>query len=570
MSKIDLNDPRLTAYALNEMEPAERAEFELLLAQDAAARQAVEEIAATASLLTGALEHEASEPVAKTTPRHDTYAKVIRFPYWKISGLAAACFAVAFIYWQRNEIAHEQKQYIEVPLTAAPEKAAEARAPGAIAALESDTAAAERVKLDETQSQAMARMAKQAQESVAKEQLLAARNEVIGSATKKARVAAAQVPATVEARQAAPTLMAAGKTELRGEEAIALSPFQITTQDKIGNSASSTLAVSQGRTDLKDMATATVATGQISADRAAAGHAASRQNIGDTRAKNQPLDSEAKGSTTSYAEVQRFLAEGRRPPAEAVRIEELVNHFSYSYPPPVGNAPFSANLEVAGAPWAPTHRLVRIGLRARPPGDATDMGARAEPAGGALVTIAKAVKIQVEFNPAVVQSYRLIGYENRRPTAPDSSRARMDLGDDGLDHALTALYEVVPVGVEMPGANAGLKYERVENPRAGITSFPPAEMLTVEIRYQEPAGGDNRRLEFPLRDRGTAFASASEDFKFAAAVAAFGMMLQDSPAKGAATMGAVLAWAREGMGNDVGGQRGEFLGLVGRARGLMQ
>ena len=567
-NSISPEDPRLTAYALNEMEPAERTAFEQELAQDAAARQAVEEISATASLLTGALEHEAMEPVKTPAGRHDAYAKMIRFPYWKISGLAAACFAVCFIYWQRNEIAIEQRQYIEVPLAAAPEKAVEAPAPVAIAALEADTAAGERAKRDEMQSQSLDRLAKEAQTSSAREQLSAARNEMIEPATKKTGAAAAAMPALEEVRTGAPAAMAAGKSE---EATIVVSPFQSTEQHKTGYAAAETLAGSRRRTDLKDMGTAaTVATGQFSADRAVEAGAAGRPDSSNIRGGNQPLSPlEAKAARSSYEDVQRILNEGRRPPAEAVRLEELVNHFPYNYAPPAGNAPFSANLEVAGAPWAPTHRLVRIGLRARAPGDATEKGTRVEP-GGALVTIAKAVQIQVEFNPKVVQAYRLIGYENRRPANQDSSRAQMDLGDDGLDHALTVLYEVVPVGMAMPVTDEALKYERPENPRLGSQNSNPMDMLTVEIHYKEPAGGANRQLEFPLRDRGTVFEQASDDFKFAAAVASFGMVLRDSPPKGTAILSAVAVWARDGLGNDAGGQRSEFLGLIERARQVIR
>ena len=169
-NKISSDDPRLTAYALNEMAPAERTEFEQLLAEDAAARQAVEEIAATASLLTDALEHEALEPMEKSAPRHDTYAKVIQFPYWKISGLAAACFAVFFIYWQRHGMVNEPKQYIEVPLAPAP--AADVPEPEPAATTAPAPREAERANRDERQSVALARMAKQEQEGAVKEQMI--------------------------------------------------------------------------------------------------------------------------------------------------------------------------------------------------------------------------------------------------------------------------------------------------------------------------------------------------------------------------------------------------------------
>ena len=97
-----------------------------------------------------------------------------------------------------------------------------------------------------------------------------------------------------------------------------------------------------------------------------------------------------------------------------------------------------------------------------------------------------------------------------------------------------------------------------------------SELLTVKIRYKEPDGSVSQRLEFPLTDRGTTWADASDDFKFAASVASFGMILRESPYKGTATLAAVTEWARQGLGNDAGGQRNEFLGLVSRAQTVVQ
>jgi Ca-activated chloride channel family protein len=457
--------------------------------------------------------------------------------------------------------------------------------------------------------------------------------------------------------------------------------------------------------------------------------------------------------TASYSNVRRFLLGGRRPPRDAVRIEELVNYFTYDYAAPKASdpAPFAPSLEVAAAPWAPTHRLVRIGLKGRelsvaarpaanlvflvdvsgsmgapnklplvreslrllvgqlkpedrvaivtyagssglalpstPAGhrqeilDALDrlqaggttngaMGIQlaydvakanfipggvnrvilatdgdfnmgvtdrgdlvrliqekaksgvfltalgfgmgnykdatleqladrgngayayidsarearrvlAEQVNGTLATIAKDVKVQVEFNPARVQAYRLIGYENRQLKKEDFNNDRIDAGEIGAGHTVTALYEVIPVGVDWKPESTvdALKYQRpVGSPLAraaaaglaGDESHPRAlptsnELLTVKIRYKAPEGDASRLLEFPLTDRGEAFADASTDFKFAAAVAGFGMVLRDSPHMGATTLDQVARWAGEGTGPDVGGYRHEFLSLVKRA-----
>jgi Ca-activated chloride channel family protein len=189
-----------------------------------------------------------------------------------------------------------------------------------------------------------------------------------------------------------------------------------------------------------------------------------------------------------------------------------------------------------------------------------------EQAGGTLVTIAKDVKIQVEFNPLEVSAYRLIGYENRLLAKEDFNNDKVDAGDIGAGHTVTALYEVVPIGVEMeaaPGVDP-LKYQRP----AGPVLINRAEMLNVKIRYKEPAGDVSSKLEFPLADTGARFEDASPDFKFAAAVAGFGMALRDSPHKGQLTLANVTEWGRTGIGSDAGGYRSEFLSLVSVAAGL--
>jgi Ca-activated chloride channel homolog len=192
-----------------------------------------------------------------------------------------------------------------------------------------------------------------------------------------------------------------------------------------------------------------------------------------------------------------------------------------------------------------------------------------EQVNGTLATVAKDVKVQVEFNPAKVQAYRLIGYEDRRLQAEDFNNDRIDAGDVGAGHTVTALYEVIPVGVPWTPASTveALKYRQPET-----RGRPPAaggELLTVKVRYQAPDGGASKRLEFPLVDRGEAFADASADFKFAAAVAGFGMVLRDSPYKGAETLADVARWAAEGTGSDAGGYRNEFLSLVKRTEQLL-
>jgi Ca-activated chloride channel family protein len=203
----------------------------------------------------------------------------------------------------------------------------------------------------------------------------------------------------------------------------------------------------------------------------------------------------------------------------------------------------------------------------------------AEQVNGTLAVIAKDVKVQVEFNPAKVQAYRLIGYENRLLKKEDFNNDKIDAGDIGAGHTVTALYEVVPTGVEwkpessvdpLKYQSSGFKVQSSEsgkhNPEPGT---PNAELLTVKLRYKAPDGDTSKLLEFPLTDQNAAFADASPDFKFAAAVAGFGMVLRDSPHKGAATLAEVLHWAESGTVSDAGGYRGEFISLVKQAETIL-
>jgi Ca-activated chloride channel family protein len=185
--------------------------------------------------------------------------------------------------------------------------------------------------------------------------------------------------------------------------------------------------------------------------------------------------------------------------------------------------------------------------------------------GGTLVTIAKDVKVQVEWNPALVASYRLIGYENRLLAAEDFNDDRKDGGELGAGHSVTALYEVVPRGAE--GGRSGvdpLRYQRAV-PRAAAAS---GELLTVKLRYKEPTGDESRLLARTLADRPTPMEAASADFRFAAAVAQWGMLLRGSEHRGEASYGSVLSLAGSALGEDRHGYRAEFVTLVQRSRGL--
>ncbi len=439
--------------------------------------------------------------------------------------------------------------------------------------------------------------------------------------------------------------------------------------------------------------------------------------------------------TASYANMRRFLRDGARPPKDAIRTEELVNYFHYSYPEPDGEHPVSITTELALCPWQPQHKLARIGLKAKsidvaklPPANlvflldvsgsmsslnklpllqkafsllveqlrpqdevsivvyagaagtvlkptsgkeknrileainqlraggstagaqgiqlayntaranfkpngnnrvilATDgdfnVGVSTESElirlieaerksgiyltllgfgtgnlqdskmealakhgngnyayvdsllearkvlvqemGATLLTLAKDVKLQIEFNPAQVKAYRLIGYENRLLNAEDFNDDKKDAGEMGAGHTVTALYEIVPVGVEgtVPSVDE-LKYQKTQATAKGNSS----ELLTVKLRYKDPKQETSRLLSQPLNDSQVSMAAASADLRFAAAVVEFSMLLRDSEFKASASFDQVVELAGNSLGPDPNGHRAEFLYLVKSARNL--
>ncbi len=184
---------------------------------------------------------------------------------------------------------------------------------------------------------------------------------------------------------------------------------------------------------------------------------------------------------------------------------------------------------------------------------------------GTLVPIAKDVKIQVEFNPAQVSSYRLIGYENRALAARDFDDDTKDAGEIGAGHSVTALYEVVPARSERAYRSSALRYQADRTPTAAAAS---GELLTVHVRFKEPTGGVSQLLSFPIRDEGRTFAQASVDTRWAAAIAGYGMLLRGSADRGTVDWMWVRRAAREALGEDAAGYRAQMLGLVERARRL--
>ena len=434
--------------------------------------------------------------------------------------------------------------------------------------------------------------------------------------------------------------------------------------------------------------------------------------------------------TASYSNVRRFIIGNQLPPKDAVRIEEMINYFSYDYPQPDGEHPFSIITEISECPWNPHNRLIHIGLQ----GESLDVNdlnpcnlvflidtsgsmsahnklpllkrafrllldelneedrvaivayagsaglvlpstpaskkerileaidnfqARGTTAGGAgiklayeiakenlimggnnrvilatdgdfnvgvsstselvrliedkrkndiylticgfgmgnykdgrmeqisnagngnyfyidniqeaekvfvtemratLFTIAKDVKIQIEFNPVKVKAYRLVGYENRIMASEDFEDDMKDAGELGAGHTVTALYEIIPTdSIQEVRKTGELKYqENTIKAEASISN----EIMTVKFRYKRPGEEVSRLIEKPVTDADMALDDSSENFRFSAAVAVFGMILRDSDYKGDFTYEDVITLAKDSRGEDRNGYRGEFIRLV--------
>ena len=466
------------------------------------------------------------------------------------------------------------------------------------------------------------------------------------------------------------------------------------------------------------------------------GYASVNEN-GFKNVKNNPLSTfSIDVDNASYSNIRRFINSGSLPPADAVRIEEMINYFKYNYPEPEGVHPFSVCTEIASCPWNAGHRLVQIGLRGKsidksslPPSNlvflidvsgsmddpnklpllksafgllvnelrpedhvaivvyagaaglvlestpgsrkekirsaidnleaggstaggeglmlaykeaeknfieggnnriilATDgdfnVGESSNGAmerlveekrqkgifitvlgfgmgnykddkmeiiadkgngnyayidnlqearrvlvrefGGTLFTIAKDVKFQVEFNPALVESYRLVGYENRMLNDEDFNDDKKDAGEMGSGHMVTALYEIVPAGsVEKSPSVDPLKYQ--VNSIKEKKNFSD-ELLTIKIRYKKPDADTSILFEKPLKDSDKNIEAVSENLRFAAAVAEFGMILRNSEFKGTATFESAAKLARSVKGEDEEGYRSELVRLIETAKSL--
>lgn len=441
----------------------------------------------------------------------------------------------------------------------------------------------------------------------------------------------------------------------------------------------------------------------------------------------------------AYSNVRRYIENGSIPPAGAVRIEEMINYFDYSYPQPANDHPFSVNTEISVCPWSPEHRLVHIGLQGKEipvanlpaanmvflidvsgsmedenklplvksslnmlvdqlrnddkvaivvyAGNAglvlpsttgmnktaikeaiDNLSAGGSTAGGegiqlaykiakqnfikngnnrvilatdgdfnvgvssdddlvrliekeresgvflsvlgygmgnykdnkmqqladkgngnhsyidninearkvlvnefgsTLFTIAKDVKLQLEFNPTKVQAYRLIGYENRVMAAEDFNDDKKDAGELGSGHTVTALYEIIPVGVKSDFIKSvdPLKYQPSKNNAPAVTNTE--EIMTIKLRYKKPDGEVSKLITHPVIDTHAALANTSDNFRFSAAVASFGMLLRNSEYKQLSSWQQVISMAKAAKGADANGYREEFIRLAQAASSMI-
>jgi Ca-activated chloride channel family protein len=184
--------------------------------------------------------------------------------------------------------------------------------------------------------------------------------------------------------------------------------------------------------------------------------------------------------------------------------------------------------------------------------------------GGTLFTIAKDVKIQIEFNPVKVKEYRLVGYENRLLNEEDFDNDKIDAGELGSGHTVTALYEIVLTN-EKEQNESKLKYQTTVVNEFAVNSN---ELVNIKLRYKKPDGYKSNLIEAVVIDKSIPYSQSSDNFRFSAAVAEFGMYLRNSEFKGNTTIDSVLELAQNSRGKDEEGYRGEFIRLVKSAEVL--
>ncbi|MES2995457.1 MAG: von Willebrand factor type A domain-containing protein [Verrucomicrobiota bacterium] len=234
--------------------------------------------------------------------------------------------------------------------------------------------------------------------------------------------------------------------------------------------------------------------------------------------------------TASYVNVCRMILSGREVPAEAVRIEECINAFHYDDAAPKGNAPVSVGSTITSCPWNPANHLIRVTIKGR------------EISGEKRGPVASGVGLEVEFNPAMVAGYRLLGYEDGAFANDGSSRnAKQNAETIHAGDTATAFYEITPAIAPAPSSN-DLKYVlRTVNPEVND------EWLTVKLRFKQ--GSKSVKTESALQGTAASFENADADFRFATAAAMFGMKLAGAKEVATTPWPRILAIAQDAAGN---------------------
>ena len=262
--------------------------------------------------------------------------------------------------------------------------------------------------------------------------------------------------------------------------------------------------------------------------------------------------------TATVPFVGRFIQRGILPPRETVHVESMINAFAYEDAQKIeSDKPLAVKTEISECPWHAGHKLARVVIKAKnisTPGDPSTI-------------VASEVRLRVEFNPARVSSYRLIGYENRLPIAGQTPRE--DRTDLKAGHTLTALYEIVPVGNFGKLNSSAADLLKYQQPAKFTYAADSDELFTVMLRFRSEEDPLEQVVEAPAIDPGLRFADASTDFRFAAAVAQFGLVLLDSPTKGEANLKTVRDLAEQAIGTDTTGDRARFIRLVEQASDIV-
>ncbi|MCP5108270.1 MAG: DUF3520 domain-containing protein [bacterium] len=260
-----------------------------------------------------------------------------------------------------------------------------------------------------------------------------------------------------------------------------------------------------------------------------------------------------KVGTLSYPRVRRAIKKRELPEAEEIKIEEMVNYFQYDYPQPTGKDPISITTELASCPWNPSNRLLHIGLQGK---ILFKDGFK-----NSKYIIAKDVNIQVIFNPEKVTAYRLVGYSSRTPKVGRWSSAVRGTGDMRAGQKITSLYEIIPA---------------VSAPEASGVVAGGVDTATVMVSYKEPkeegAIGSSivHWVSQPVSQLESDDQEPSVNFRFSAAVAQFGMMLENSENAGISSIPQLMEAAKDAMGEDRFGYRAEFIKLLETYRTMQE